>query len=186
MGSVETLERAPDGTETATPATIVRTIFDLLDQKNAEALIPFAAPDLVEFWPVVGRLEGPEAVRNHFAAIFASMRDWHISIERLAADGETVFVHWHATGLFTGSPFLGIVPTGKRLDLRGTDCFTIRDGRVVANFVAFDGMDFAIQLGVLPRRGSILDRSMTGAVNLRTRVLRRVSRRGDAAKTRKS
>ena len=59
-------------------------------------------------WPIVGHLQGPRAVGDHFAAIFAAVPDFHIEIQRMAADGETVFAHWHAAGTFTGKPFLGI------------------------------------------------------------------------------
>lgn len=129
-----------------------------------------------EDWPIVGRLEGKQAVRDHFAAIFAAIPDLHIDLERTAADGETVFAHWHMTGTFTGAPFLGIQATGRTVDLRGTDCFTIRDEKVVANFIAYDGMAFAVQAGVLPPHGTAADRAMTVAVNVLTRT-RRLLRR---------
>lgn len=37
-------------------------------------------------------LEGQQAVKDHFAALFAAMLDTHIEIERIAADREGVFV----------------------------------------------------------------------------------------------
>lgn len=151
------------------PTTLVRTIFERLAERDADALVDLGAPDVVEVWPVIGRLHGSQAVRDHFAAIFASMPDLHIGIGRMAADGETVFVHWHVTGTFTGAPFLGIEATGRRIDMRGTDCFTIRDGRVAANFIAYDGVTFAVQAGVLPPHGSRLDQAITAAANLATR-----------------
>jgi SnoaL-like domain len=36
-------------------------------------------------------LEGKEAVRDHFAAIFAAMPDYHTEMEQMAADDQTVF-----------------------------------------------------------------------------------------------
>lgn len=161
-------------TETTTPTEIVRTIFERLNERDAEALMPFAADDLVEDWPVVGRLDGRAAVRDHFAAMFASMPDFRIEAERMAAEGETVFVHWHVTGTFTGAPYEGFEATGRPIDMRGTDCFTMRDGKVAANFIAYDGMTFAVQAGVLPAHGSRADRALTAAVNLLTRVRRRL------------
>ncbi len=155
--------------ETITPTEIVKTIFERLDKRDSEVLKDFGAEDVVEMWPIVGRLEGLRAVRDHFAGIFAAVPDFHIEIERMAADGETVFAHWHATGTFTGEPFLGIEATGRPIDIRGTDCFTFRDGKVIANFVAYDGMTFAVQAGVLPPHGSPLDHAMTVALNLVTR-----------------
>ena len=158
----------------STPA-VVKSIFKRLDKHDSDVLQEFAVEDVVEVWPVVGRLQG-RAVDDHFAAIFAAVPDFHIEIERIAADGETVFAHWHATGTFSGEPFLGIEATGRSIDIRGTDCFTIRDGKVVANFVAYDGMTFAVQAGVLPPHGSRMDHAMTVALNLVTRGRKLVRR----------
>lgn len=162
--------------EHATPTAVAQKIFERLNTRDASALLPLASDDVVELWPVVGRLDGKEAVRDHFAAIFAAMPDFHVDVERMAADGGTVFVHWHVTGTFTGAPFLGIEATGRSIDLRGTDCFTIRDEKVAANFVAYDGMAFAVQAGVLPPRGSRMDHAVTAAVNWMTRARKRFRR----------
>ena len=97
-------------------------------------------------------------------------------MERIAADGETVFVHWHMTGTFTGAPLLGFEPTGRSINMRGTDCFTIRDGKVAANFIAYDGLTFAVQAGNLPPHGSRMDHAMTVAANWMTHVRRRLGR----------
>ncbi len=160
--------------ETVTPTTIAQTIFERLADRDADAVSQFAAEDVVEDWPVVGRLEGPTAIREHFASMFAAMPDFRIEVEHMAGEGETVFVHWHVTGTFTGAPFLGIESTGRPIDLRGTDCFTIREEKVVANFIAYDGMGFAVQAGLLPRHGSRTDQAMTVALNLLTRVRKRL------------
>ncbi len=160
--------------ETGTPTELVQSIFERLNGRDADSLLPFCSEDVVEVWPIVGHLEGPAAVRDHFGAIFAAMPDFHIDIERIAAEEETVFVHWHLTGTFTGAAFLGIEPTGRPIDLRGTDCFTIRNGKVVGNFIAYDGMTFAVQAGVLPTHGSRMDHAMTVATNLVTRAKRKL------------
>ncbi len=149
---------------------LVRTIFEHLDRHDVEALVPLAADDLIEEWPIVGRLVGREAVLEHFRGLFRALPDLRFEVLRVAAADDTVFVHWHVTGRFSGDPFAGIRATGRRIDLRGTDCFTVRDGTVAANFIAFDGMEFAAQAGVLPRHGSVGDRVMTSTVNARTRV----------------
>jgi hypothetical protein len=81
-----------------------------------------------------------------------------------------VFAHWHLTGTLTGAPFLGIEATGRAVDLRGTDCFTVRDGKVAAGFVAYDGITFAVQAGILPALDSPLGRAMTVATNVMTCV----------------
>lgn len=153
-----------------TPGELIATVFEHLDRHDVDGLGPLAADDIAEEWPMFGRLEGRAAVMEHFRALFAALPDLRLEVLRTASAGETVFVHWRATGTFTGTPLLGIRATGRTIDLHGTDCFTVRDGKVADNFVAFDGMAFATQAGVLPRHGSLGDRMMTSTVNARTRM----------------
>ena|SRR5438552_3293905 len=160
MGSVETV----------TPAALVRSLLERLNDRDADALGVFYAEEVVETWPVVGRVERRKAVQDQFAGFFAAMPDFHVEVERMAADGETVFAQWHLTGTLTGAPFLGIEATGRAIDLRGTDCFTVRDGKVVAGFVAYDGITFAVQAGILPAHGSPVGRAMTVVTNVMTCV----------------
>ncbi len=149
---------------------LISIVFERLNQHDIGALDPLIADDVSEDWPIVGRLEGRAAVVAHFRALFAALPDLRIEILRVASEGDTVFVHWHATGTFSGQAFAGIRATGRAIDFRGTDCFTIHDGKVAGNFVAFDGMAFATQAGVLPRHGSAADRMMASAINTVTRM----------------
>jgi steroid delta-isomerase-like uncharacterized protein len=159
-----------ESVETVTPVALVQSLLGRLNDRDADVLGVFYAEDVVETWPVIGRLEGRKAVQDQFGGFFAAMPDFHVEVEQMAADGETVFAHWHLTGTLTGAPFLGIEATGRAVDLRGTDCFTVRDGKVVAGFVAYDGITFAVQAGILPAFGSPLGRAMTFATNLMTCV----------------
>lgn len=108
--------------------------------------------------------------------MFASIPDLRIELERMAADGETVFVHWHMTGTFSGASLRGLEATGRSIEIRGNDCFMIRDRKVAANFIAYDGMTFAVQAGILPVPGSRMDRVVTFATNLTTRARKRLGR----------
>ncbi len=57
------------------------------------------------------------------------------------------------------------------------DHFVVRDGTVASNFVVFDQMQFARQIGMLPADGSAADRAMKAAFNAKTRLLARLRRR---------
>lgn len=155
---------------TPTPTAIVSAVFERLNEHDVDGMASLRAEGVSEDWPVVGHLDGRSAMSDYLEMLFAAVPDLHVDTERVAADGETVFVHWHATGTFSGGPFNGIRATGRPIDLRGTDCSTVRDGKIVANFVAYDGMAFAVQAGVLPRPGTAADRLMTAAINAMTRV----------------
>ena len=84
-------------------------------------------------------------------------------------------MHWHLTGTHTG-PVLGIEPTGKPIAIDGIDHFVVRDGNVVSNFVVFDQMQYARQLGMMPPDASPPDRAFKGLFNARTRLARRLKR----------
>jgi predicted ester cyclase len=101
------------------------------------------------------------------------MPDFHMQVVRLIEEGDDVFVHWHLTGTHSGGPFQGIAPTGRAIALDGMDHFVMRDGVVVSNFVVYDQMQFARQIGLLPRDGSAADRALKAAFGLKSRLSRR-------------
>lgn len=151
-----------------------RELFErLLNGRDAEALVPYWAEDIVEEFPV-GTYRGRDEVRRYFAETFAAIPDFHIRVVSAAAEGDKVFIRWHVTGTFSGAVWMGLEPTGKRLDLHGIDCFTLRDGLVAHNFVVFDQLAFARQIGMMPPARSLMDRVMTAAFNARTVARRRL------------
>lgn len=56
------------------------------------------------------------------------------------------------------------------------DHFVIREGKVVSNFVVFDQMQYARQIGMMPPDGSLADRGLKSAFNARTKLAQRVRR----------
>jgi predicted ester cyclase len=152
------------------PVEVFRALFaEVINRRDADALVPYWSEDIVEHFPT-GTVRGVSEVRRWFADTFAAIPDFHIEALDIAGEGEKVFVRWRATGTFSGAPWMGIEPTGTRLELEGFDCFTYRNGRVVENFVVFDQMSFGRQIGMLPPDGSALDRAMRAAFNAQTRA----------------
>ncbi len=163
-------------TETLSPVDSAREVFEtVLNQRDAEALRPYWADDLVEELPT-GTYRGHEEMVGYFAEIFAALPDFHIEPERIAAEGETVFVKWQMTGTFSGAPWQGVEPTGDQIELKGIDCFTFREGKIVHNAAVFDQVSFAQQIGMLPARDSLGERGMKAAFNARTKLKQRFAR----------
>ena len=102
------------------------------------------------------------------------MPDWNLQIVALAENGEDVFARWHLEGTHEG-PLLGIQPTGKKLEIDGMDHFVVRDGKVVSNFVIFDQMQYARQIGIMPPEASAGDKALKAAFNARTKIGRGLS-----------
>lgn len=115
-----------------------------------------------------------EEVVAWFEGFFDAMPDLHMEVDDVAIAGEPgrerVSVRWHVSGTFSGAPYLGIEPTGSRVDLHGMDLMDVEDGRVAANNVYYDQLAFARQIGMVPAEGSLADRIMTAAFNLRTKA----------------
>jgi len=96
-----------------------------------------------------GRLEA------FFRELFAAVPDYKMTIENLVEGDRHAVVQWTGTGTFTGEPFQGLEPTGKRISLRGCDVIRFAsDGTLDENTVYYDGAEFARQTGMLPPRDS--------------------------------
>jgi predicted ester cyclase len=106
----------------------------------------------------------------YFEELFAAVPDARLEPVKIAADGEDVLARWHLTGTHSGALWAGIEPTGARIELDGVDHFTVRDGRIVANFVIFDQMVVGRAMGVLPPDGSPADRALKAAFNAKTKI----------------
>jgi steroid delta-isomerase-like uncharacterized protein len=155
-------------------AELVRWAFEALNRRDLSALKQFWTDSTVERFPDK-TCRGAEEIAAYFQDAFDALPDWNMEVVTIAAQGDDVFVHWHLTGTHTG-PILGIAPTGKALAIDGMDHFVLRDGKVVSNFVVFDQMQYARQIGMMPPDGSGPDRALKRAFNARTKLAARVKR----------
>ena len=152
-----------------TNTEVVQQVFSGINAHDLDALRAVWAPDVVERSPDK-TCHGPEELAAYFGGLFAALPDLRMEIVNATEDGETVYARWRMTATHTGGVFNGIDPTGKAIALDGIDEFTIREGKVAANFVVFDQMDVGRQLGLLPPDGSAPDRALKAAFNAKTKV----------------
>ena len=162
----------------ASNGELVRWTFAMLDAHDVAALRTMWTDETVERFPS-GTVHGAEGMSAYFETLFGALPDLRMRVVALAESGDDVFVHWHMTGTHTGAPFEGVAATGRSLAIDGMDHFVIRDGTMATNFVVFDQMQFARQIGLLAPDGSRADRATKAAFNAKTRLLARVrDRRG--------
>ncbi len=161
--------------QTTSPGELVRWAFGRINEQDLEPMREFWTPETYERFPD-RECRGAEEIVAYFREAFAAIGDFHIDIVNLAEQGEDVYVHWHLTGVHQG-PFTGVQATRKPLAIDGIDHFVVRDGKVVSNFVVFDQMQYAIQIGLLPPEGTPADRAVKGAFNLKTKALAKLRRR---------
>jgi predicted ester cyclase len=76
-----------------------------------------------------GDVEGPEGFRSGWAAFLAGLPDMHITIEDIVSEGDQAVVRWRVRASHRGELF-GLAPTQRRVDVRGSSWFRIRDGKL--------------------------------------------------------
>lgn len=108
---------------------------------------------------------GVEEIRGFLRSVVGALPDLEFTVDRVTANERVAAVEWRIAGTFSGSPFEGIDPTGRRVDIRGTDCVEVEDGKIARNTVYYDGMAFARAIGLMPPQESGAERAMLGAFN---------------------
>ena len=171
MATASTTSQAPSGL--SNKELVLWTVQQINDQ-NYDALREAYAPDMRERFPDAD-LTGPEDIVAYFKEVHAAFPNFNLEIVASAEEGENVFIRWVLTGKHEG-PFTGIDATGKELRIDGMDNFVVRDGKLRSNFVIFDRMQFAQQLGVMPPDDSRQDRAMKALFNTKTKIAKRLGR----------
>ena len=168
------------GTDTRTPSQIARDAFRILfDERDLSDPYRFWSDDSVDHFLAAGQsVRGAEALARWFRELLDAVPDFRMEVLNVFDDGDRqATLQWRATGTFTGGPFLGIAPNGRRIDLRGADVFRFdSDGKIDENTIYYDGAEFARQVGMLPPRDSAADRAVLAAFNAKTRLEQRLGR----------
>lgn len=160
-----------------TPLEVSTRAFDALNEHDLHHLRSLMADDVIEHIVPLGVHDGPEAVLAYYEEVFAAAPDLRVDVTHAAADGEAVLVAWELTATFTGAPFQGLQPNASRVRLEGASTHVVREGRVASAQVIFDGASCARQIGMLPARGSAADRVIIAAVNFKSRLQDRKTKR---------
>jgi steroid delta-isomerase-like uncharacterized protein len=159
---------------TASNAELVRWAFEAINQHDLSPLGQFWTEETVERFPD-RTCHGADEIVQYFEDVFAAIPDFRMELKAIAEQGDDVFAQWRLTGTHRGT-LMGIEATNKPLEIDGMDHFVIREQRMVSNFVVFDQMQYARQLGMLPADGSSADKAFKGAFNARTKLAARFQR----------
>ena len=162
---------APDS-----PAKIARRIIERISAHDLDGAQALTHDDAVDDFVAVGPRSGKEEIRRFFEELLGAFPDLRIEVARITESKGVAVVEWVTSGTFTGTPFLGIEATGKRVTLRGVDCMEIDGGKLRNNTIYYDGAGFARDVGLLPAMGSMADKGMTAAFNAVTRARRLLGR----------
>ena len=99
-----------------------------------------------------GALEGLEAWRRFSGPFAEAFPDLRLSVEDIAAEGDTVAARVAFRGTHRGE-FQGIPPTGKEVAFTSMEFNRVRDGKVEEHWVELDLLGLMQQLGAIPEPG---------------------------------
>jgi steroid delta-isomerase-like uncharacterized protein len=116
----------PEPTHASASAATLQAIADAFNRHDLDAIMAFFADDAVFEAPrgpdpFGRRFEGKAAVREGLAARFAGIPDVHYGDDDHFVAGDRGASEWTLTGTITD---------GTRLEVRGCDLWTFRDGLV--------------------------------------------------------
>ena len=119
------------------------------NEGKLDILDELIAPGYVNHNPAFPDLpNGPEGVKPIMAGFRASFPDLRFVIEDQIEEGDRVVTRFTLRGTQTGD-FMGIPPTGRRVELSGIQIERIVDGKIVEHWRISDDLGMLTQLGIV-------------------------------------
>lgn len=92
---------------------------------------------------------GPEEMKGTVRMVTAGFPDNRHEVEEVIAEGDTVVLRCTLTGTHEGE-FMGMPPTGRKIEVGEIHIYRLRDGKAVEHRVGRDDMGAMRQLGAIP------------------------------------
>ena len=128
----------------------MRGLYASLNTGDLEGFGAIVAEDFVEHEETPGLAPTRDGVMEFFRMYLAAFPDLHMEPEDVFASGNKVVARVRATGTQSGE-FLGMPPSGKRVDVELIDIIRFEDdGLAHEHWGVVDQMTMFQQLGVIP------------------------------------
>jgi predicted SnoaL-like aldol condensation-catalyzing enzyme len=114
--------------------------------RRIEILNRIVATDYIQHNPLVP--EGRQGLIDFIPVIYQAMPDARFILRDVYATESRVVTRWTWTGTLTGEGFLGVAPTGQKLEFDVIDTWTVRDGQLYEHWDQFDWPRAFVQLGI--------------------------------------
>ena len=130
-------------------ARVHRFYEEVFNRKNTAALDEFIDPQSVDHSAPVGAQGGIAGAKQVACMFLAAFPDVRFTVEDLIAEGDRVVARLTQCGTHYGM-FLGLPPTGKRVQITGIEIFRFAGGKIVEHWNNYDDLGLFQQLGALP------------------------------------
>lgn len=130
-------------------AVVRRFIEEVINRGDLEKVDELVAPDHDNNDPTApDHAPGAEGIRDLIGMYRAGFPDLRFETgEMFAADGRVAH-RWTMTGTHEGE-FMGIAPTGNKVEAMGVEINHVKDGKITASYTVSDALSIMRQLGVL-------------------------------------
>ncbi len=137
-------------------ALVRRLIEEGFNEGNLGVADELFSPDLVEhqnYGP--NHAAGAEGVKAVIASLRRAFSDFHLAVDDLAVDGDTVWLRMTGTGTNDG-PFMGHPATDRAMRADVFDALRVENDRIVEHWGVPDRLGILFQLGLAqpPTRGA--------------------------------
>lgn len=127
---------------------IIRRVFDeFVNQGDFSILDEIYRDDIIDHQPLPGAPDGLEGVKYTIAGLRGGFPDLKVTIEDMSAHADHVVIHNTWRGTHEGE-FLGLAPTGKRIDSKGVVIWRLEEGRIAERWGIGVDSNMLVQLGV--------------------------------------
>ena len=132
-----------------TPEALARRLIEKgFNEGDLDVADELISPDLVEhqnYGP--NHAPGAEGVKAVIASLRRAFPDFHLAIDDLAVDGDTVWLRMTGTGTNDG-PFMGHPPTGRAMRTDVFDALRVENDSLVEHWGVPDRLGILLQLGL--------------------------------------
>lgn len=129
---------------------IVRSYQAAYNTNNLNNLGEIVSADFLSHSLAPGLPEGLQGGNLMHQMAMAAMPDYKVTIEDVIAEGDRVVARFVVTGTHTGTEFLGLAPSGRKINVTGISIFRIADGKIAEHWANEDALGLLQQLGAIP------------------------------------
>jgi steroid delta-isomerase-like uncharacterized protein len=126
-------------------ADVVRAFYEPFRTGDTSSYDQVLSPNWVDLPLAPGQQQGPAGMAAQIALFRAAMPDYQVEHQDVLVDGDRVAVRNTVSGTHQGA-FMGLAPTGRRIEMRTMDVHQVRDGRIVTTWHLEDFAGLMAQL----------------------------------------
>lgn len=133
---------------------VARKFYEALNRGEIDAIAALMADDFIDHEELPGMPPTKAGVLEFFRQFLVAFPDLRMEPQEVLVAGEKAVARVRMMGTHKG-PFMGIPPTGKRIDVNGIDIIQFgSDGKAAEHWGVTDNMAMMQQLGVIPEMGT--------------------------------